>query len=65
MREANVTGNVKAPEPALAVPFPSITDPAQSTVTVRENVAISPVSNLAEPVNPANPEPVTREPLNP
>src|SRR6478609_9848409 len=40
MREGNVTGSVNAPVPAFATPFPSIIGPDQSTVTVRENVAI-------------------------
>jgi hypothetical protein len=41
MRAGNVTGRVNAPVPAFADPFPSMIEPAQSTVTVRENVAIS------------------------
>ena len=40
MRDGNVTGSVNAPVPAFADPLPSMIDPAQSTVTVRENVAI-------------------------
>ena len=35
-----MTGSVNAPVPAFAIPFPSIIDPDQSTVTVLENVAI-------------------------
>ena len=40
MRDGNVTGSVNAPVPALATPFPSMIEPAQSTVTDLENVAI-------------------------
>src|SRR5262245_16347840 len=38
MRDGNVTGRLNAPLPALAVPLPSITEPAQSTSTLRSNV---------------------------
>src|SRR6266511_703023 len=41
MRAGNVTGSVNAPVPAFASPFPSGTDPCQSTSTCRSNVAMS------------------------
>src|SRR5688572_19554139 len=42
IRFGNVTGRVKAPLPALAVPLPSISPPSQSVVTLRSNVAMCP-----------------------
>jgi hypothetical protein len=44
-----VTGSVNAPVPAFADPLPSITEPAQSTVTDLENVAISQLLRLSIP----------------
>src|SRR5262245_47056636 len=38
MRDGNVTGRVNAPLPAFASPFPSVTDPRQSTSTCRSKV---------------------------
>src|SRR5687768_13920563 len=46
MRAGNVTGSVNAPVAAFTVPLPSITEPAQSTVTDLENVAISQLLRL-------------------
>src|SRR4051812_32242706 len=51
MRDGNVTGSVNAPEPAFASPLPSMIEPAQSTVTVRENVAILISLSKCENVN--------------
>ena len=40
MRRGNVTPTENAPVPAFASPDPSISEPVQSTVALRENVAI-------------------------
>src|SRR5258708_32455397 len=40
IRAGNVRGRLKAPLPAFAVPLPSMIEPSQFTVTLRENVAI-------------------------
>ena len=40
MRRGKLTGRLKAPLPAFAVPLPSMIEPSQFTVTLRENVAI-------------------------
>src|SRR5215510_3935246 len=56
MRDANVTGNENALLPAFASPFPSITDPAQSTSTCRENVAMSPSSIEISPLLARKPQ---------
>ena len=40
IRDGNVTGSVNAPLPAFACPLPSMIEPVQSTVTLRENTAI-------------------------
>jgi hypothetical protein len=45
MRAGNVTGRLNAPLPAFTVPLPSMIGPTQSTVTLRENVAILEISN--------------------
>src|SRR5579872_5935165 len=42
MRFGKVTGRSKAPLPAFICPLPSMIDPAQFTVTFRENVAMTP-----------------------
>jgi hypothetical protein len=43
---------LNAPVPAFAAPFPSMIEPAQSTVTVRENVAILDLRSRSKIVNP-------------
>src|SRR5258706_7558918 len=45
MRDGKVTGSENAPVPAFASPLPAITEPCQSTVTLRSKVAMSPPVN--------------------
>src|SRR3954453_7603202 len=54
MRRGKLTGRLKAPLPAFAVPLPSMIGPSQFTVTLRENVAIQPPDRRTREVRPAS-----------